>query len=243
MSSHSINILCVKIGTKYASNDVNALYRMCKRHVTTPFNFFCYTDNSNGLDKGIHPIEYIDFDLEPVVYNKLRLFDASMPYEGHCVYFDVDIVLRNNIDNIITLPSAGKLKTIQTYWRPANLPKHHLSVDASFEEMYYVRKQPHNLNSSVMIWDTNSQLPIWNDLLRDKEAILTEFFIGMDSFLYYRYDALIDVFEKNEIGSYLYGTDFDYENDVVIRNTGDVPVLLLNGMDIDRIRRVRNHFV
>lgn len=47
-------IVCLKWGnTLYSPEWVNRLYRGVKRHLTPPFNFVCFTDETAGLDPGI----------------------------------------------------------------------------------------------------------------------------------------------------------------------------------------------
>ena len=41
------------MGTRYGPEFVNRLYSSVKRHTKRPTNFYCFTDNINGIDKGI----------------------------------------------------------------------------------------------------------------------------------------------------------------------------------------------
>lgn len=234
--SDPLNILTVKIGTKYLSQHVNELYEQCLMHVEEPFTFFCYTEDSSGLHPNIVPIQYQDYNLDPVVYNKLRLFDQQMPFKGRCLYFDIDVVLQKSVSPLLVLPQPGKLRTIKTYWRPIEPVSRKFATDDF--RLYYFHHQQHNINSSIMIWHTDSAPSLWNSLLDNIEPTLTEFFLGMDSYLYFKHQDKLEYFEVDMVGSYLYGTDFNYETRKVIRNTGRVPVLLLNGVDdIDTVKR------
>ena len=78
------NVITVKFGNKYDSEFVNKLFReICYfsrgYYINRWFNFYCYTDNPEGL---MHGINVIPAKTDPTlkgVWNKLRLFDPSMP--------------------------------------------------------------------------------------------------------------------------------------------------------------------
>ena len=46
----------MKHGSKYSSEYVNKLYNMCKRHLTVPYEFVCFTDDLRGIDANIKTI-------------------------------------------------------------------------------------------------------------------------------------------------------------------------------------------
>jgi hypothetical protein len=61
-----LSILSVKIGPKYGSDMVNNLYMMCRKNISTPFKFFCYTDDRAGLLPEINVIDFVEYDFEVV---------------------------------------------------------------------------------------------------------------------------------------------------------------------------------
>ena len=48
-----LNIVCVKYGMKYPAHYVNKLYYGVKRFLTIPYNFICFTEDPQGLNKNI----------------------------------------------------------------------------------------------------------------------------------------------------------------------------------------------
>ena len=52
-----MNILTLKVGDKYSPDYVNRLYKGFKRNSSVPFDFYCYTENSDGLDDNISVIQ------------------------------------------------------------------------------------------------------------------------------------------------------------------------------------------
>ena len=95
-----INVICVKWGTKYSASDVNRLKRNVERYLTIPHNFYCYTEDPTDLECDTISIPP-EHDLE-IYWNKLAMFEDEF-LEGTCLYFDIDVVIQNNIDHIFEL--------------------------------------------------------------------------------------------------------------------------------------------
>jgi len=113
---------------------------MCKKNITQPFGFFCYTDNSLEIIPEVQIIPFVDHNLEIIVHNKLFLFSQYVDQyltNGDRVFFDLDIVIKSNIDDIVT-NNQGDLTLIHSVWRKE-----------------YRRGFPiwhHMFNSSCMTW-------------------------------------------------------------------------------------------
>lgn len=96
-----INIVCLKWGTKYGAQYVNRLYWGVKRNTTLPFNFHCFTENPEDINKEIitHDLPYKKLD---GWWNKLYLFSEEVPIEGRIFYIDLDTLITGNIDPIMS---------------------------------------------------------------------------------------------------------------------------------------------
>jgi hypothetical protein len=90
-----MNVIFVKWGTKYSSEDVNTLYNNLKKY-NNKHTYYCYTDNSEGLDKHIDVIWIPSSPRLKKWWNKLRMFAQEFPLEGKCMFFDIDTVVMNN---------------------------------------------------------------------------------------------------------------------------------------------------
>ena len=95
----SRNIVCLKWGDKYHPHYVNVLYRMCKRHNLSPFNFICLTENSQGLDK--------DIIVKPLPQSQLHgwwykpyVFSKDLNLQGDVLFLDLDIVICANLEKL-----------------------------------------------------------------------------------------------------------------------------------------------
>ena len=94
------NIVCVKWGPKYIPEYVNILKNMCKRQSTVEYKFTCITDDESGLDSDINVIKFPKHSGIKTWWSKLWMFSKDLPLEGTILYFDLDVVLFRNIDNL-----------------------------------------------------------------------------------------------------------------------------------------------
>ena len=92
-------VVCLKHGTKYGSQYVNNLYNMVKRHTTLSYEFVCFTDDIRGIDPHIRTIPLKEIGVYGWWY-KVMFFDKNFPLTGNILYFDLDIVINNNIDKL-----------------------------------------------------------------------------------------------------------------------------------------------
>ncbi len=96
------NVICIKWGDKFGPQYVNSLYRMVEKNLTVPHRFVCFTDNKEGLDKGIETFGLPALDdsgLPEKAWKKLGLFTGKLgDLEGEALFLDLDIVIRDNID-------------------------------------------------------------------------------------------------------------------------------------------------
>jgi len=99
-----INIVCLKWGTKYSAAYVNRLYYAVERHTTKDFQFWCFTEDTNGIDVHVKtlPLQYPD-QLESW-WNKISLFDSDngLPLGEQIFYVDLDTLIVDNIDQLLT---------------------------------------------------------------------------------------------------------------------------------------------
>ncbi len=123
----TVNVVCMKWGTKFTPDYVNNLYHMVKRNITLPFRFFCVTEHSEGVDPAVEILPLPDFKEPPERYlrfcrawRKLALLDA--PYhdlKGKIMFLDLDVVVIGNIDCFFSY--SDKLAIIENWSQPGRL--------------------------------------------------------------------------------------------------------------------------
>ena len=117
------NVLCMKWGTKYGPEYVNALYAMVRRHLTGDFRFVCLTDDATGIRAEVdcRPIPMLDIQPEqPGVpdraWRKLTTFVGDLHgLRGTALYLDVDVVVVGSLNAFFELP--GEFLIIKDYKR------------------------------------------------------------------------------------------------------------------------------
>ena len=146
------HIICVKWGNKYISQYANVLYNMVKRHTTLPFEFHCITDDPTGLDSHIKTIKLPNDPWIKTWWSKLWMFGSHLPLQGNILYFDLDIIVFRNIDNLFT-HNPDKFMIIRDFNRCRI-------------------KEWKLCNSSVMRWQTGTMNFLWEDFNNNHTQIM-----------------------------------------------------------------------
>lgn len=147
--NNKTNIICLKVGSKYNSSYVNNLYYMIKKNSNLDINLTCFTDDKSGIDKKIESIKLPLFNNNKIYgwFYKLALFDPKInPLRGNILYFDLDIVINSNIDDMINYNSE-KLVII--------------------EDWIYKKNNIKKYNSSVIKWNILKYTNLFNDFLNN----------------------------------------------------------------------------
>ena len=154
-----MNVITVKIGTKYNSKDVNKLYSSIYN------NFYCLTDDPIGLNSNIKIIEP-DPGLDGV-WNKLSLFKLNL---GKLLYLDLDVIIQKDLTPLYDRDSFTMVKC---YWKP-------------LRELFdgFLDNKDHNINSSVMVWNGLENIAIWDKFMEDPEYYMLKY-PGIDHFIWH----------------------------------------------------------
>ena len=98
----------------YNHRHVNALYSMVSEHLTIPHRMICITDDPIGIECEVFPLwEFDHLDLprgQTNNYRCLKLFDIAENLGERLLVLDLDILIRQNIDSLITNDSFKILK-------------------------------------------------------------------------------------------------------------------------------------
>ncbi len=143
-----INVVCLYWGDKYDTNYVQVLYNMVERNLTVPHKFICFTDHTK-----IHKMVKGDIEFRSMPHhnyqgwwNKLTLLSPEAKLEGDNLYFDLDVVILDNIDCFAT-------------YEP----------DTFFIGMNDFNKATKMFNSSIMRFNNKAMTPnVWHPYLDDK---------------------------------------------------------------------------
>jgi hypothetical protein len=139
-----ITILCVKFGTKYGMPYVERLRNMVERNITIPYEFVCLTDERKPI-KGVRSIVQRHAGYHKGWWHKVHMFDPALDISGRVLYFDLDVIVFNNIDKL------------------AQYKTDHFVGTRDFNRKFYPTWN--RLNSSVMSWNHGSESYIYNDFI------------------------------------------------------------------------------
>ena len=117
------NVICIKWGDKYSPQYVNALYAMIRRNTSYDIRFFCFTDNAQSLhpDIQIRPLPVLkttpEYQTKYAYRKEAGLCDNTLGgLEGERVFFfDLDIVIINNLDEFFAYPKDDKFYIINDW--------------------------------------------------------------------------------------------------------------------------------
>lgn len=146
-----VTILCVKFGTKYGTPYVERLRNMVERHLTIPYEFVCLTDDKRPIN-GVRSIVQKNSGYHKGWWHKVHMFDPSIDLGGRILYFDLDVIIFNNIDKLATFQPSRFAGT------------------RDFNRKFYPTWN--RLNSSVMAWNHGSESYIWKNFVDNPNLAL-----------------------------------------------------------------------
>lgn len=106
------NIVCLKYGSKYTSEHVNALFHGVKNNTSLQHRFVCFTEDPTGLECESLPIPCE----ETGWWGKLSMFKKSLyDLEGTLLFIDLDMHINNSIDDYLHLGNLQDLYVMRDF--------------------------------------------------------------------------------------------------------------------------------
>lgn len=154
------NLIVVKWGNLYSAEHVINLYEGAKRYTSVPFNFYVFTDNTEGLpqDKGWKFIPLTEFNVPQNRgwWYKMEIFNKQHNLEGKNLYIDLDVII---------------IKDLKIFWDL--ILANGLYICRDFNRQFLPTYQ--GCNSSVMGWNNNSLDSLYKKFINSPEENMTEF--------------------------------------------------------------------
>ena len=131
-STKCANVICMKWGKLYSGDWVNKLYGMVRRNTTWNIRFVCLTDDASGIRKEVECLPFPELKLDQQAtrsasgrddpwWRKLSLYSESIhDLRGMTLYFDLDLLITNNIDPLFSHPGRFCMMRV---WRPERFDK------------------------------------------------------------------------------------------------------------------------
>ena len=188
------NLVCVKWGDKFSPEHVNRLYRMAKKNISLPFNFYCWTEDAIGLYDEINIVPLDEtLDLKAWWW-KLTLFKENN-LKGINLFLDLDVVIQNNIDHLFDIAKHDKLTLI----------------DRSIEDIIEanianeLKETTSVYNSSIMIWYANENQDFYDKFIENIPYYIS-IYSGIDRF--FTYEIPPSKFKDVEVKNYYFRKEY-----------------------------------
>jgi len=119
-----VNVVCVKWGDAYDAEYINTLYNMIVRNTTYDVDFYCFTEDVEGIDERINVQPIPVLQTEDETYRTIHAYrkEAGMcdddlgGLRGERVFFfDLDIVVVSNLDELFDYPEDEKFYIIRDW--------------------------------------------------------------------------------------------------------------------------------
>jgi len=100
----TVNIISIKWGKRYGPEYVNRLYSGVARHLSRPFRFVCFTDDTQGIRREVDTYPIPESVNQSAISHfshgkKQHLFQNDIgDLQGTCLYLDLDVVIVDSID-------------------------------------------------------------------------------------------------------------------------------------------------
>ncbi len=127
---------------------------MVNRHTTVPYQFHCLTDDPSGLDADINVIKLPKDPWIKTWWSKLWMFSPDLPLKGNILFFDLDVVIFKNIDDLFN-HNPGKFNIIRDFNR-CRVPDWKQS------------------NSSCMRWEAGTMDYLYNNFVTNYQRIMQQ---------------------------------------------------------------------
>jgi len=154
------NVVCVNWGTKYNTSYTDRLYNMVSRNTTKKFDFYVLTDQVDRYPN----YKTVELNTDEVGWwNKLQMFKPGVLPDGEYLYFDLDVVIVDNIDCFFEHESFA---AIRDFIRPNDGilpgPEYNSSV-LRFNNVLCKGIYDHYINNRKMWKDFQKQVHFFGD--------------------------------------------------------------------------------
>lgn len=167
-STHAtpIDCACVIHSNGYDWQYVEKLYSMLARNLSQPIRFHVYTEADRPVPA--HMIKHVLTEWPGIAgpkqswWYKMQLFNNEL-YSGHMLYFDLDVVVTDNLDWILQLPQRN-------FW-----------AIHDFRRLW--KKTSRTINSSVMYFNNKEYNYIWSKFQQHSLASVVNNYKGDQDFI------------------------------------------------------------
>jgi hypothetical protein len=105
-------ITVLRSGPEWKPEFVYNFKKGLDKNLTRPFNFVCLSD----IDLNVDTVPLLD--VGQGFWSKLQLFRPELNFTGPCLYFDLDTIIKGNIDELVNTFENYNFLMLQDPWKP-----------------------------------------------------------------------------------------------------------------------------
>ena len=199
--------MTMKWGDKFGPEYPNLIHRMAKKHIKQEFKSYCMTENPEGLDDEIKPVECTEQWLwQDIVDNdqwyfwdgiKMSLFAPKLcGIEGKILFSDLDNLFLGPMDRIINTPTPAM---IDCDW----MPPWHVGMHG---QNYFLTML---FNASLIYVDNTQPVTneIWTHFSKNYRRIKQSLY-SADAYLWRKWRSKINTYPKGSVYSFNRGAAY-----------------------------------
>jgi len=208
--TNRLNLICMKWGDKYPPFYVNRLYQACKKYIQLDFDFYCVTDNSDGLCEDINILDIKKYSIpkgkwggEVFTAEKVLILSDSVTFGANnlCILFDLDLLIHGDLTNYIKNLNPQKPLWVFNSWHdPERYAKNYGKITC-------------NINASFIACKPQKMLPLKSMLFNRHYDYYALKFQSLDRTIGYVCRKLIDFHDDGIVYTYNFGANHE-KNDI-----------------------------
>jgi hypothetical protein len=189
----TVKFLVFKWGNKYSSEYVNRLYNSIKKTYSGPFEFYCFTDDADGLRCNTIDISTLpNHNSKVFTACKLDLFN-DLPFDGPYALLDLDLLILKDLKLYFDEYQFSEPRFIECAWQPPE----------RIYESYY--RGDCYINSSFVTWNGDQLKWVYDRFYQFKD-LLTYKIKSFDKFLFYTSRKQLTFHPNNIVYAYSFGS-------------------------------------
>ena len=142
---------------------------MIARNCKLPFTLHCCTEDSTDIRDEVNIVPLpMEYGLETFWW-KLWITSNEFPVIGKCIFFDLDMVIQNDLSKLAEYDPIDKLSVLKAQWR--------------WDKIHRLRIKMTRINSSVIVWDNTKRTdPMFDLMIPDADYYMLKYH-GNDDFM------------------------------------------------------------
>lgn len=190
-----VKFITLKWGNKYGPEYVNRLYRTIKNIYSDKFEFYCFTDNPDGVECNTIDIKTLPlFSSNVFTAVKLDLFNG-LPFEGPYVLLDLDILILKDLKPYFDQYKFVEPRMIYNYWQDQErIYRSYFSSDCF-------------VNSSFITWNGDQMKWLREKFLRCQD-VMSYKFRSLDKFIFYSSRHQMRYHPPKTVYAYSFGAEY-----------------------------------